>query len=86
MQYMTCILLHRSIDMVSPSQGSFPPCDWRRPRAPPFCLPQGRVLKNKGSLMNRLIERIEAVADHSALVLLLAALPAAAAAIISAGF
>jgi hypothetical protein len=36
--------------------------------------------------MNRLIERFEAVADHSALVLLLVAMPAAAAAIFAAGF
>lgn len=36
--------------------------------------------------MNRLMERIETVADHSALLLLLAALPTAAAAILSAAF
>ena len=36
--------------------------------------------------MTRLFERFETVADHSALVLLLAAFPAAAAALISAAF
>ena len=41
---------------------------------------------NKESLMNRLIERIEIAADHSAMVLLLAALPTAAAVILSAVF
>ncbi len=36
--------------------------------------------------MNRLFERIETAADHSALLLLLAAFPVAAAALLSAAF
>jgi hypothetical protein len=54
---------------------------------PPFCFPQGILLKNtKDSLMNRLIARIEMAADTTCMVLLLAALPTAAAAILSAVF
>ena len=67
--------------------GQFPPCELAA-RGAAFLFGSGRArlrpLRSKP--MNKLCERIETAADHSALLFLLAAFPAAAAAIIAAAF
>ena len=80
-------MLRRNINSSQPDPGSFLPVNWRR-RGAAFLFSgpgRGRV-PSKEYVMNRLFEQIETAADHSALLFLLAAFPAAAAAIIATAF
>lgn len=80
-------MLRRNIYKSSPDLGSFLPVNWRRLGAAFLFCAWGVLRKRlEEYVMNRLYERIETAADHSALLFLLAAFPAAAAAIIAAAF
>ena len=80
-------MLHCNIDIDLPDPGSFLPVNWRRRGAAIlFSGPGEAEYPCEEYVMNRLFEQIEVAADHSALLFLLAAFPAAAVAIIAAAF
>ena len=80
-------MLHSNIHRSLPDPGSFLQVNWRRRGAAVLFsgLCEAESL-SKEFVMNRLFEQIETAADHSALLFLLAAFPAAAVAIIATAF